>query len=189
MNRPIGLIDCDGPLADFSSPTIDLVRRRIPEWKPPEQWDFHSLLPPDVKALVDELWISKGFASSLQPTEGAQEHVRELAEHHEIFVVTSPMEGSETWAHERTQWLAKHFGIDREHVVFSSTKHIIYGSYLIDDKIDHIRAWGSQWPGGRSRALLWKMWHNAKGHNRHVGADNWPEMLRLALEVGQRESQ
>lgn len=189
MSKPIGLIDCDGPLADFPAPTIELVRRHIPDWEPPAQWDFHSTLPPDVRKLVDEMWLSKGFASSLIPTEGAQEHVEELAEHHEIFVVTSPMKGSETWTYERELWLERHFGIDKDHVIHIRAKQLVYGSYLIDDKIDHIRSWASKWPGGRRRALLWKMWHNIKGHDRHVGADNWPEMLRLALEIGQLESQ
>lgn len=185
--KPVGLIDCDGPMADLVSPTVELVRRSIPDWKPAPQWEFHGNLPPEVRLQVEGLWRSRGFAASLPPTEGAREHVRELAEHHEIYVVTSPMDDAETWTHDRNQWLAEHFGIDKHHVIHAKSKHLIYGSYLIDDKVANLRAWGSQWVGGARRALLWKMFHN-QDHHQRLGADSWPEMLRLALEVAQRES-
>lgn len=97
------------------------------------------------------------------------------------------MRGSKTWAHERAEWLKKHFDIDIDHVTSTRSKHLVYGSYLIDDKIDHIRAWGKQWTGGHRRALLWKTFHNVSHHNR-LGADSWPEMLRLAIEAAQLES-
>ena len=185
--RPVGLIDCDGPMIDLVTPTVELVRRYIPDWQPPAKWDFHSDLPPDLREMVENLWKSEGFAYSLKPVEGAIDHVRELGELHEIYVVTSLMRGSKTWAYERAESLKLHFDIDFDHVVSTRSKHLVHGTYLIDDKIDHIRAWGKQWAGGHRRALLWKMFHNTPHHNR-LGADSWPEMMRLAIEAAQESS-
>lgn len=144
--RPRILVDCDGVLADFVGAVLEWdghahTRESITQpdimaaWGTPERW-------PELNALCQ----SAGWCASLKPIEGAREFVDWLRSWADVFVVTSPYADAPTWCHERIQWLAAHFGIDRDRVVFARDKSVVRGGgdVLIDDFTKNLEAFGGE---------------------------------------------
>jgi len=135
------LLDCDGILADFvggilnelrENELVDLRPEDFPNWEIFRQLDEYG---PGIREFAGVVARRPGFCLNLPVYAGAKEGVQKLLDAGvELFIVTSPLIGSETWAHERDLWLAKNFGIPSSRVVHTQSKHIVQGDVFVDDK-------------------------------------------------------
>lgn len=155
------LIDCDGVASDFVTPALAVVARLGGPSLLHDQleaYDIGELLPEDKRAELWRLVSEPGFCASLLPYVGAAHAIEELRKLGTVVCVTSPMEDSATWAHERLQWLARYFGFDREHVISTAGKQWVAGDVFIDDAPKHVNAWAEAHPNGRA-VLLERPWN------------------------------
>lgn len=157
--RPVVLVDCDGPLADFISAALTIVYEETGKRWLPEQittWEiFETINDKDLENKVYDKIKSRGGCIGISVMEGARVGLHSLQQIAEVVIVTSPFHGSETWVYERELWLAKHFNIDHHDIIHARKKQHVAGDFLIDDHPKHIKAWGARWPEGQ--ALLWDL--------------------------------
>lgn len=152
MTRPLILLDCDGVLADFVTPSLRVIHELGgPKLHHDDVPDYNlGLLLPEGEPR-DTFWArvsEPGWCTELQPYVGAKQLVRELREIGDVVCVTSPMEDGRQWAWERTRWLVEHFGFDRDDVANMSGKHWVHADYFADDSPKHVERWVA-----RQRAL------------------------------------
>lgn len=195
--KPRVLLDCDGPMAKFAKAYLRVLEEETGARHTVDEIDRWHIADCDwfkraavergfggAKALdkrLHERVVAPGFCSSIEPVDEAVKAVGELSKMAEVFVVTSPWITSPTWMHERTKWVREHFGIPHSHVIHASSKYLVHGDVLVDDKPSHVVEWGEQW--GHGAALLFDMPHNrADGAGlRRVG---WPEVLDVTWLIG-----
>lgn len=175
--RPIVLLDCDGPMANFTRAYLDVVERLVgAEFHEREvtEWHIHqTAVFKDAERVYEAVYPGKslkravwdaikapGFCASIPVASYAREAVGLLCEFADVYVVTSPWETSPTWMHERAAWVRDHFGIATNRVIHTAQKHLVHGHVLVDDKPEHVVSWAQAWPWGE--ALCFRMQHNAK---------------------------
>lgn len=179
------LIDVDEVLADFVNAAIPIVSRVLGRaWGladcPDDNWDMFAVLTDDEKAQVFERLNDRFFCSSLKPTAGSQDFIRELRTKRNVYALTAPHHGSFYWVVERNQWLGDHFGFDKKHVVHTDAKFLCKGSEFLDDNPNHVARWQGRHPEGHG--MLWSTAHNKRlqGHDA-LRVHSWAEVLRRAV--------
>lgn len=193
--KPVVLLDCDGPLADFSQGALDTIEYLTGWTFTPDvitefgitSCPFFTKVAADVGIEVAELkrrfWkdVNRiGWCSALLPTPGSQDAVKALREVAHVEVVTSPLRTSPTWMAERVDWLERFYGFDSDEVHFITKKFRVAGDFLVDDKPEHIQEWAAGMARLREdevrgvadyrrepEALLWDMPYN-QGTLPHV---------------------
>lgn len=179
------LIDVDEVLADFvgaSVPIVSLVLGR--PWGfddfPDDNWNMFSALTEDELVAVFDQLNQRWFCSNLKVLPGAQDFVKELRKHRNVYAVTAPNHSSDYWVRERNAWLGDHFGIDRGHIVHTDAKHVCQGAEFLDDNPGHVRRWADRHPNGKG--MLWSTAHNhrLKGHDE-LRVHSWDEVLRRVV--------
>lgn len=79
-----------------------------------------------------------GFFRHLPVMDGAKEVVRELYDKHEVYIVTTATEFKFSML-DKWEWLEEHFPfIHHKRMVFCGDKSIVYGDYMIDDKVRNL---------------------------------------------------
>jgi 5'(3')-deoxyribonucleotidase len=166
-------IDMDEVLADalteqlarctaaFGRPfTADLTRGRFIE---------DIVEPHEVERAVSLLDAS--FFAGLAVMPDAQDVVRELARHHDVFIATAAMDVPISFD-AKFQWLAQHFPfIPPSHIVFCGDKSVIDADDLIDDSPRHFARF-------RGRGILFSAPHNVH-ETRYLRVDSWEDVRRL----------
>lgn len=137
-----------------------------------------DIAPAETTAAV-ELEMHKGFFfANLQPVEGAVDAIRDLSEHHEIFVATAAMDYPASVPH-KIAWLARHFPfIDPQNYVFCGDKGILKADLLIDDSPRHF-------PGFAGQGVCFTALHN-HGEEVEVRLDRWADAPKLVAELEAR---
>lgn len=143
-------------------------------------WDIRKFLDPKQLAFVYKLWAAKGFAGSLELYPGARKAVRDLKRHANIHFLTSHWDDSETWVHERTKWIVKHFGVTSKDITFSHTKCKTWGDIFVDDYVKNLNPWREQWaPDGL--AYLWRQDYNVSMPWTGNVLHSWKELEAVCL--------
>ena len=170
------LLDADGVLFSFVGPYLDVVyectgRRHTPADL--RMWDLSTslALTADEITRVHTALTRRGFCAGLPVLPGAVEAVAALQERADVRIVTTPLQGSVFWCSERTEALARYFGIVPNQIHFCERKHEVRGDLLVDDNPDHVR----RFPG---RALLWSHPHNAS-ETTLERVSSWSQVLSL----------
>lgn len=174
------LVDCDEVLGDCVNPMLDelhaMMGKRFDK-SSMDSWDIlqsfgQAHLWPELKKRV----AREGFCSNFPLLPGAVEGMRRLEElPGTVVVVTSPMD-TPHWAFERTMWLKKHFGLNRERIIHTSGKEYVQGTCLVDDKVDNLLRWKARNPNGI--AYLWPQPYN-KNYDSHLitKVSSWNELI------------
>lgn len=108
--------DMDGVLADFESG----LKRVNEETK--KQYEGH----------VDEI---PGLFALMEPVKGAIEAVNTLAEHYDVFILsTAPWKNPSAWS-DKVEWVNKYLGdVFYKRIILTHRKDLCMGDYLIDDR-------------------------------------------------------
>lgn len=191
--RPVVWLDCDGPLADIMTPTLEVIN----DWDRRPQgatdftvadvtdWDLFGCLKVSdtTEKLVRGVWQAPGFCLGLQPTPGAKVAVTELHTFADVRVVTTLQASAPTWAYDRLRWLAREFKIHHSKVVFTEDKSVLTGDLFVDDKAEHVRA--ADMP-----ALLWdRPWNRSARDLDDVRVAAWTDIVRRARKLGAAQQQ
>lgn len=181
--RPRFLCDVDGVLADFVTPALKVVERVTGRPAPAdahEDWDLFRSYPEEVQEVFFREFKRKGWCLSLPVYCEALDGIRHILEIADVYFVTSPMNGP-YWTHEREQWLAGHFGVNRNRIVHTNAKYLCVGDVFLDDKPEHVIEWSAHHP--EACAVLWDQPYNRK-HMQLRRADCWDRVVELVCEVG-----
>jgi 5'(3')-deoxyribonucleotidase len=135
------LLDVDGVIANFCEGVdreIELLGHPRPPW---DSWELADNIPKAIEAGVMWALRQPGFASSLDPFPGAIEAVRDELEANKrpIVFVTHRMNGSPTWAHDREEWLKRHFG-PKLNIISTGDKFRVRGEWLVEDNAANLAA-------------------------------------------------
>lgn len=193
------LLDCDGPLANFTQAYLDSFNYITGEffnvsdvtgWGIPESLGFKG---EELRRIKDEMHqevCSVGFCEGIRPQPWAEELFSQLSDLGQIIVVTSPWTGSTYWMGERANWLQTHFGMNPKDIIFAHRKYMVRGDCLIDDKVDHVFEWSESFSG--REAILFPLRSNrdldvpppsrslVRGVRRAINVD---DVVRLATEM------
>jgi 5'(3')-deoxyribonucleotidase len=150
MREPI-LIDCDGILSHFTAGAIRWATGRLAEVPTEEsitQFDIMKAwgLEPDSWASFAQWLTDTDFCRDMPVYDGSQAFVEELRKFAKVICVTSPFESVRHWEHSRRAWLKEHYGFTGKEIVSCSSKELIPGAVLIDDRTENLDAWWSAHP-------------------------------------------
>jgi len=181
--RPRFLVDVDEVLADFQTPAFEAIKRLTGKTYTPGDflvWDIFSVLSETELGVVFEELERPGFCTSLKPTPGAIDAIRELQGFMEVFAVTSPQHNRH-WVYERTEWLNEHFKIDKRHVVHTAAKHVVRGAAFLDDNPEHVDHWAHEHPDGL--AMLWHIQNTRNLGQGLLRVHSWAEVIDRARKL------
>ena len=182
------LLDCDGVLADFIGPLLDVVhehtgrryaREDVTEFRFAKCLD---LTRAEADRVYDTLSNRADWWRSLPVFDGAREGVARLREVADVYIVTSPWWTCATWLGQRLDWLYQHFEITGANVVATSAKHMIAGDILVDDKTETLHAWLDAHFRRGEAALQWITPHNRRDGWCGGATDSWDELIRFAQQ-------
>lgn len=137
------LLDVDGVIADFLTPFIALgnkISGLSLQESDIKDWEVADIFPEQYRKQIVQEAKAQGFCSNILPYPRAIEAVKSLKILGDIYVVTSPWH-SQTWVYERSEWLNKYFDFDRRKIIYTSSKYLVRGDILIDDKVDTVEKW------------------------------------------------
>lgn len=180
------LLDCDGVLADFIGPVLELVREHTGrEHARADVTGFGfaaalKLSADENRIVTDAISNRAGWWSSLPVLPGAREGVARLRELGEVYIVTSPWNSCATWLHEREAWLKKHFDIPHSRVLAGSAKHLVAGQWFVDDKTSTLHDWQSENDGV---AVQWATPHNRRDGWLGPSTSSWEQLTAWVKEA------
>ncbi|MFW3458080.1 5' nucleotidase, NT5C type [Staphylococcus caprae] len=135
MTREKIAIDMDEVLADTLGEIIDAVNERANLGITIEALKGKKLkhMMPEHEGLVTEVLREPGFFRRLKVMPHAQEVVKKLNEHYDIYIATAAMDVPTSF-HDKYEWLLEFFPfLNPQHFVFCGRKNIVNADYLIDD--------------------------------------------------------
>ena len=169
MRRKTIAIDMDGVIADAVSQFIIWYERHYGIKVDKSVFDG----VPEAEALPDgvvkKMVYTPGFFRTIPLMPGAQEAMRILMEHYDVYIVSAAMEFPQCLS-EKRDWLTEHFPeISWRNIIFCGDKSIIGTDYMIDDHVRNLDTF-------RGKGLMFHAGHNI--HNdRHLRMHNWDEIL------------
>jgi 5'(3')-deoxyribonucleotidase len=128
--KKVILCDVDGVLADFVGALCAELRRKPEEIR---HWELAQSLSPQEARVALEIMARPGFCHGLAWYDGAKEFLTSLRAEGDVFAVTAPFDGSETWERERKAWLAPYLERKRVFAVSGQFKQLVRGDVLIED--------------------------------------------------------
>lgn len=116
MEKKIVYVDMDNVLVDFQSGINSLSEEQKEEYQ-----DRYDEIP--------------NIFSKMKPLKGAIEGVELLAQHYEIYILsTAPWNNPSAWE-EKLLWIKKYLGeVGYKRLILSHHKNLNKGDFLIDDK-------------------------------------------------------
>jgi 5'(3')-deoxyribonucleotidase/uncharacterized protein with PQ loop repeat len=147
----------------------DLRGLHLEDWVPPAQREA-------VEAMYDA-----SFFAALPVMQDCEEVVRDLAERHDVIVVTAAMDVPCSFD-AKFQWLQRHFPfIPASNIVFCGDKGIVEADYLIDDRARHFTRF-------KGSPLLFSAPHNLN-ETRYPRVSSWREVRDyFAARESERET-
>ena len=111
--------DMDNVLADFPSGLAKID---------PETQKLYGDHPDDIP----------GIFALMEPVAGAVEAVNLLAQHYDVYILsTAPWKNPSAWS-DKLEWVKKHFGdIFEKRLILTHHKEFCKGDYLVDDRDKH----------------------------------------------------
>jgi 5'(3')-deoxyribonucleotidase len=180
------LLDVDGVLANMVQCYLIELYNTLNIHKEPSdvtEWCFKDALglTSDQDRIV---WASiqrQRVAFDMMPYPQALEWVPKLMRIADVHLITTPVEDSPTWAHDRKWWVRKHFGIElADKITSTSQKHICAGDVFVDDRLENVKKWADHNTG---EAVLWKHNYNHQEHLRgFLHTNMWEDIYTLVRE-------
>ncbi|MBX3740318.1 MAG: hypothetical protein KF712_04960 [Akkermansiaceae bacterium] len=171
MKRQRIAIDMDEVMADTLAKRLAIYRTEFGEELLRESLhgvDIYDAISEERREAVRAQLFIPGFFREIPVMEGAADVIRELLEHHEVFIATAAMEYPHSFT-EKYGWIKEHLPFFPDHnIVFCGDKSIIHADFLIDDSPRHFERFAGQ-------GILFDAPHNAK-EDRYPRVRNWSEV-------------
>lgn len=196
--KPVVAIDCDGVLADWMGYVIPIANELFLlniSLSDLTGWDLYDIIDdPKAKTILYDYLNQTNMILDMNPYKEALRGLSALKEFVDIYIVTSPMMNYPNWILHRNKWLKTHFGIDKNHVIHTSAKHLIQADVFIDDKPENVINW-SRFRNNSlyGQPILWKHEHvkfepdlkewEYTEENKIVHTNDWNEILELTKHV------
>jgi len=145
--KPVVYIDLDNTLVDFMSGVKKCPAEIVAQYERDENG----------KNIYDNI---PGVFAKMEPMTGAEEAFRFMAEHFDVYILsTAPWNNPSAWS-DKLQWVKSHFGDKKDdpvwkRLILSHHKELLRGDYIIDDSTkngvsefqgQHIQIGSSQFP-------------------------------------------
>lgn len=144
--RPIILLDLDDTLNEFSETYWNLYNEQYETNITPEQsihWDLAKTALPETNPYA--LFKHPGIFRSIKLKPYAPEFVERLQQHFDVYIVTDAPEGTDHLVaqdkpfsnptDDKRAWIKEQLPtITNEQIIIASSKWMIYGDILLDDK-------------------------------------------------------
>jgi len=135
---------------------------------------LEECIPREHRAAAEAM-LDESFFEELAVLPDCQAVVHELAQRHDVFIVSAAMDVPCSFA-AKYRWLRRHFPfIPPSHVVFCGDKSIVDADYLIDDRSRHFARF-------KGRPLLFSAPHNA-AETRYPRVASWKEVRERFLQI------
>ncbi|MCS4486415.1 5' nucleotidase, NT5C type [Staphylococcus americanisciuri] len=175
MRQSIG-IDMDEVLADTLSAILVEFNQRTGSNVTPEDIagkKIYDVMPEHAK-VIREILLEDGFFGRLDVIQDAQEVVKKLNEHYDVYIVTAAMDVPTSF-HDKYEWLRTYFPfLDPQHFVFCGRKNIAATDYLIDDNPKQLSIF-------KGKPLMFSAPHN-HGNTDFERLNNWREVEAYFLK-------
>ena len=143
-DKPVLLLDMDGPLANFDLAFYQFVKRMrytldIESLDDPNRQRFMTQNMPlasERQAARREVDTSRWFLH-LPVVPEAIEGVRELEQHFDVWVCTKPLEANRHCRDDKAAWLRGFFPQLENKLIIAPTKSLVHGAILLDDAPKH----------------------------------------------------
>ncbi len=169
-------IDMDDVMADTSYKIVKELNRKLnTTYQIPElliNSDLRNSFFKDYSNNNSFLW-EKGFFEDIPVKTGAQEVIKNLQNHYEVFIVSAATEFPHSLK-EKIDWLGTYFPfVNWTHIVFCGHKYLIQADYLIDDHEKNLSTF-------TGTPILFSAPHNLQltGYER---VNNWDEVAKKFL--------
>lgn len=181
--RPRILLDVDDVLVDFETPAEKLVSDLLGrEWtlaEGPQEWDLFQALSKQQFKLAMQLIHVPGWSNCLLPFTKAQTAVSILQEIGDVYAVTAAI----PWASDRCGYLDHHFGIDKNHQVYTKAKYLVSGDFFVEDNPSNLQQWLAE--NRQGKGIFW----NTRNNQRVEGYDklrvsSWEEVIEMVRAFG-----
>jgi len=177
------LVDVDDVLADMLIVFEQHLSAMGVEIKPPHE-------RPGTFELESEYGITTAMKkavfrcidiSTLPAFPDAIDFIYSVTRRHEVYFVTSYIEGIPLWKHHREKWLREHFQSLSTRVVHTKHKHLISGDVLIDDCLRNVFGWLQEHPTGTAFVppKSWNRYIHREGgdiHKRIIRTNSWADI-------------
>jgi 5'(3')-deoxyribonucleotidase/uncharacterized protein with PQ loop repeat len=128
---------------------------------------------PEAHRDAAEALLDASFFADLAVLPDCQDVIRELCEHHDVFIASAAMDVPCSFE-AKYQWLRRHFPfISPSQIVFCGDKQIVDADYLIDDRARHFERF-------KGRPVLFSAPHNAS-ETRYQRVNSWRDVRKLFL--------
>jgi 5'(3')-deoxyribonucleotidase/uncharacterized protein with PQ loop repeat len=135
---------------------------------------LEQCIPSDRRAAAEAM-LDAAFFEDLEVMADCQEVVAELADRHDVFIVTAAMDVPCSFE-AKYRWLRRHFPfIPPSNYVFCGDKTIVDADYLIDDRSRHLQKFKGQ-------GLLFSAPHNA-GETEFRRVSSWREVREVFRSI------
>jgi 5'-nucleotidase len=131
---------------------------------------LEDCVPPEHREAAESMFDAS-FFEDLALFPGCREVVEELAQRHEVFIVSAAMDVPLSFE-AKYRWLRRHFPfIPPSNIVFCGDKSIIDADYLIDDRARHFERF-------KGHPILFSAPHNA-AESRYPRVSSWAEVKEV----------
>lgn len=175
MTRKSIAIDMDEVLADTVGALIEDVNKRTDLGISIDMLDGIKLrhAMPEHDGLLTEILREPGFFKKLEVMADAQEVVKKLTEHYDVFIATAAMDVPTSF-HDKYNWLREYFPfLDPQHFVFCGRKDIVNADYLIDDNPRQLSIF-------TGTPIIYTATHNIND-DRFARVNNWKDVEQYFL--------
>jgi 5'(3')-deoxyribonucleotidase/uncharacterized protein with PQ loop repeat len=126
-----------------------------------------QLIPPAQRDALEAM-LDASFFADLAVLPDCVDVIRELASHHDIYIVTAAMDVPSSFD-AKFRWLRRHFPfVPPANIVFCGDKTIVDADYLIDDRPRHFARF-------KGRCILFAAPHNT-AETRYPRVDSWKDV-------------
>ncbi|MDT3958341.1 5' nucleotidase, NT5C type [Staphylococcus kloosii] len=170
MTRESIAIDMDEVLADTVGSLIERLNDRMDLSITYEMLEGKKLrhAMPEHDGLLTEILREPGFFRQLEVMSGAQDVVKKLTAHYDVYIATAAMDVPTSF-HDKYEWLRQHFPfLDPQHFVFCGRKNIVKADYLIDDNPRQLSIF-------TGKPIMYTASHNVDD-NRFARVNNWEDV-------------
>lgn len=139
------LLDVDGVLADCNKAVYRAARRmftrKLPHYSTWDKYAFEDsmgLTKSEKEYFYKTMAKKDNVGYNIEWYPGAQSFIEHLGFGHKVVFVTAPWRGLDHWVEARYALLDPYLGRRNYSVVFTHSKELVMGDWLLDDKWENI---------------------------------------------------